>query len=324
MKKIILLCTSLLLVLFLGGCSEKKEEVLIISCLDDSRNGKIQELFSEKFPDYNIQIQYLSSGNAAAKLKTEGSETDCDIILALEVSYLQLNQETLADHSDYDTENFVEDSLPGDNTYLPWERYSGCIAIREDILKEKGLAIPTSYDDLLKPEYQGLISMPNPKASGTGYFFLLDMVTTRGEEEAFEYFDALAKNVLHFTSSGSGPVNDLIQGEVAIGLGMTFQSVSEINKGVAIDVHYFEEGAPYNFSGFAMIEGKETNPVVREVFDYLYSDVVQMDKEFYSPEQIFKDQTNSFPNYPQDIIYADMNWDNAVETKDKLLAKWDH
>jgi len=322
MKKSMLLCLMILFASVLSGCSEKKDEVLIISCLDDTRNGYIQELFSKKFPESDIQIQYLSSGNAAAKLKAEGLDTDCDIILALETSYLQQNAATLANHSDYPTEKFVEQSLPKDQTYLPWERYSGCIAIREDILKEKGLPIPTSYDDLLKPEYKGLISMPNPKASGTGYFFLLNMVNTRGEDKAFEYFEGLSKNILHYTSSGSGPVNDLIQGEVAIGLGMTFQSVGEINKGVDITVHYFKEGAPYSFSGFAMIKGKEANPAVKEVFDYLYTDVVQKDKELFSPEQIFKEHVNTFPNYPQDIPYADMDWSNAIETKNKLLGKW--
>ena len=86
-----------------------------------------------------------------------------------------------------------------------------------DRLEEKNLAVPTSYADLLKPEYKGLVSMPNPKSSGTGYMFLKSLVNAWGEEEAFAYFDQLAENILQFTSSGSGPVNALVQGEAAIG-----------------------------------------------------------------------------------------------------------
>ena len=61
--------------------------------------------------------------------------------------------------------------------------------------------------------YAGVVSMPNPKTSGTGYNFLKSLVNAWGEDAAFDYFDALAENVYQFTSSGSGPVNALVQGE---------------------------------------------------------------------------------------------------------------
>ena len=59
-----------------------------------------------------------------------------------------------------------------------------------------------------------------------------------GEEKGFEYFDELSKNILQYTSSGSGPVNALVQGEVGIGLGMTFQAVNEINKGSNLTIKF--------------------------------------------------------------------------------------
>ena len=55
--------------------------------------------------------------------------------------------------------------------------------------------INLTYEDLLKPEYKGLISMPSPKASGTGYIFLKALVNSMGEDKAFAYFDKLSKNV---------------------------------------------------------------------------------------------------------------------------------
>ena len=82
--------------------------------------------------------------------------------------------------------------------------------------------------------------MPNPKSSGTGYMFLKNLVNTWGEEAAFAYFDELSKNILQFTSSGSGPINALVQEEVAIGLGMTAQAVTQINEGVNLKIVFFE------------------------------------------------------------------------------------
>ncbi len=39
--------------------------------------------------------------------------------------------------------------------------------------RSKGVAIPQSYGDLIKAEYKGLIVMPNPASSGTGFLTVL-------------------------------------------------------------------------------------------------------------------------------------------------------
>ena len=163
--------------------------------------------------------------------------------------------------------------------------------------------------------------MPNPKSSGTGYMFLKSLVNAWGEEEAFEYFDGLAKNILQFTSSGSGPVNALVQGEVAVGLGMTSQAVTAINDGAELEILYFEEGSPSSLYGYAIIEGKQDRQCVKEVFDFFYTTLVDEDKELFFPEKIYKDKTFVVENYPQDIPYADMS-NNTAEEKLRLLEMW--
>ena len=88
----------------------------------------------------------------------------------------QLDAEgVFAELSDFDMSNYVADVIQSDN-YVAECRVGGCIIINTKVLEEKGLAKPASYEDLLKPEYKGLISMPNPKSSGTGYMFLLEEI----------------------------------------------------------------------------------------------------------------------------------------------------
>ena len=165
--------------------------------------------------------------------------------------------------------------------------------------------------------------MPGPKSSGTGYMFLKSLVNAWGEDKAFEYFDGLAENVLQFTDSGSGPVNALVQGEVAVGLGMTAQAVTAINDGANLKILFFEEGSPYSLYGYAIPEGKQTRKAVMDVFNFFYTTLVMEDKELYYPEQVFANQSNNVENYPTDIKYADMN-NNTTEEKSRLLDKWEH
>lgn len=305
----------------MNSCTPK-ETIIIYTSAEDYRVAYMNERLWEEFPEYNIIIEYMPTGNHAAKLLAEGKNTVCDITYDLEYTYLaQLeNEGLLADLSGYDFSVFEEDTVKS-SYYMPEYRNGGAIVINPSVLSAKGLDVPTCYDDLLKPEYKGLISMPNPASSGTGYMFLLAMVNERGEEEAFAYFDRLAENVLQFTSSGSGPVNALIQGEVAIGLGITGTAVKAINDGAELEIIFFEEGSPYALYGLGIVNGKETNPAVKAVFDFLYGTYGYENCEKFFPEPIYRDRTFAVSNYPENIQYCDMNGDTP-QTKAKLLEKW--
>jgi iron(III) transport system substrate-binding protein len=318
----ILMLACLAAPLFAGGGKEDAR-VVIYTSTEDFRTDHIRGLLEGKFPDYEIIIQVLSTGNHAAKIKAEGTSTEADIILNLETGYLESIKDVLADLSSFNMSEFLPELVPSHHKYLPWDKSSGVIAVDRKKLESLGVPVPASYDDLVKPEYKGLLSMPNPKSSATGYMFLISLINLKGEEAAFAYFDKFAENVLQFTSSGSGPVNALLQGEAAIGLGMTITATDAINnRKAAFDMLYFKEGAPYNTSGMGIIKGKETRPVVQEVFNFIIDKVVKDDKTLYCPEAIFRNQVNDIANYPKNIPYADMSGGTDLERKERLLAKW--
>ena len=325
MSKTIKLIVSILLIAamitLLFGCNSK-ETVLIYTSAEDYSIENLQKRLDAQFPEYNIIVEYLPTGNHAAKLSAEGTSTECDIIFNLEYSYLEKLAAggVLADLSEYDRSVYLEDTVVSDN-YIIESRNGGGIIINTQVLAQKGLPVPTSYKDLLKPEYKGLISMPNPKSSGTGYMFLKSLVNAWGEDAAFSYFDSLSENVLQYTSSGSGPVNALVQGEVAIGLGMTSQAALQITAGAPLKIVFFEEGAPYSLYGQSIVKGKETKEAVKRVFDYMVSTYSYENNEKFVPEKIFKDIDCSLPNYPTNITYSDMSNDTIAE-KERLLAKW--
>ena len=304
MKKVLLMVLVVLFCFVITGCGGKvdnktatpkvseSKKVVIFSSAEEYKNDFYSKKLKEKFPDYDIVIEYLSTGNHAAKLKAEGEKTLCDI-------------------------------TKKKKKWMPECRVGGAIILNTEVLKAKGLKAPQSYEDLLKPEYKGLISMPSPKASGTGYIFLKALVNSMGEEKAFAYFDQLSKNVLQFTSSGSGPVNALINKEVAIGLGMTAQGALKKTEGVPLEMVFFKEGSPYTFYTVAMIKGKEKNKAVKDVFDYLNSTVIEGQVQKYYPEKLYKDKDYTIKNMPENIKYADMK-NNTIEEKERLLAKWNY
>ena len=323
MKKLFWLIPALVLMALSVSCRRSAgEEVIIFTSSEDFRIEHLQNRLNEQFPQYNVIISYMTTGSLAAKLMAEGTATDCDIIGELDSAYLEGILENLADLSSFDSSAFLDELVPAHRRYLPFIKSSGCIIVNESFLASRNIPLPASYRDLLRPEYRGVLSMPNPRSSGTGYFFLKNLVNVWGEAAAFEYFDRFAENVLQFTSSGSGPINALIQGEAGIGLGMTFQAVTAINNGMPLRIMFFEEGSPYTVYGMAMIRGKETSQAVREVFDFYVNTLTREDKELFAPEQIFKVQVNNIPNYPQNVRTADMRGIESLPEKERLLDIW--
>ena len=322
MKRMLVCCMLLVLAFCLGGCGQQKETVVVYTSMEDYRVAYLNQRLREEFPDYNVIVEYLPTGNHAARLLAEGKQSECDITHNLEYGYLMKLEEAglLADLSGYDASVFVADAVLS-SRYLPQERNGGAIIVNTQVLAQRGLPEPTSYADLLKPEYKGLISMPSPKASGTGYMFLKALVNAWGEAEALAYFDALTENILQYTSSGSGPLNAVIQGEAAIGLGMTAPAVTQLNAGQPLKLIFFAEGSPYSLYGQGLVSGKEASPAVKAVFDFLVNQFTAENCERYFPEKLYKDKDYAVQNYPQQIPYADMS-NNSLAEKTRLLELW--
>lgn len=322
MKKV--LCALIACAILLVGITTVKNDnsIIIYSSMEQFRNDELQEQLNEKFPELDVYVMYVSTAKSAAKLSIEGTGTDADIVVGLEQAYMTKVEEHMADVSQYSHLEYEEDMVVPSGKYLIWERQAGSIIVNKTILEKENLPMPETYEDLLNPVYKNLVAMPDPKSSGTGFFFLRNLVNEMGEEVAYDYIDKLAVNIKQFTESGSGPVKLLIQGEIAIGLGLTFQAVNEFNNGNDFEIIEPEYGSPYSLTCTSMLEGRQNDPDIVRVFEFIANDYMVYDKMYGSPEKVLKVQENGIENYPENIKYADMTGIEEIEEKERLLAKW--
>lgn len=320
MKKKLLLIVMLFMVMLLTGCGSK-DKVVIYTSMEEERNQKLTEMLKEEFPNLNVVVQHMATGNSAAKIKNEGTKVEADIVIDLETAHMKDVQDNFADLSSVDT-SFYLDGVNTSKNYLTWVKYTMNLIIDNKYFKEHNLTVPKTYEDLLKPEYKNLIAMPDPKTSGTGYGFFLNAVNIMGEEKAIEYFKKLKGNLREYTTSGSGPTNLLKQGEIAIAMGMTAQGVEAINDGYDFSIVELTTGSPYNTTSCGIIKGRESNENVMKVFNWLIKDFGKYDKENYMPDKILKDQKSNMKNYPENLKDANMTGVDSTEVKDKLIEKW--
>ena len=339
MKRLFVLVSLVMAALFITACgggekSDKKaanKPIVIYTASEEERIAYLQDNLKKKFPNQEIVLQSLGTGQLLSKLQAEGKNSSCDIFYDLEVTNAEIilnkNPDMFVDLSKYDL-SIYDKSVTGymsrHKRYAVNGKTCGAFLVNTKVLKDKGIPMPKSFNDLLKPEYKGLVAMPSPKSSGTGYSLYNGIVTTLGESKGMEYFKKLNTNIKEYTTSGSAPVKAVKRGDVALGFGLLWQCVNYANADNNLKVLVLDNKAPYNLFVMGMISGHEINPGVKEVFDYLFNDLNKTQVAKLNPDKIYTKQLpNEIKNYPVGFeeIYSDKIFD--FKYKQSMLDKWE-
>jgi iron(III) transport system substrate-binding protein len=139
----------------------------------------------------------------------------------------------------------------------------------EDWLSEHpGVEAPTSWDDLLRPEFAGQLLVAHPSTSGTSYTALATVLQMRGEEQGWEYLRQYAGQMLQFTKSGAAPAKFVGLGEAAVGIVFSHDIVNQMEEGLPLVLTFAEEGTGYEIGGMAIIKGGKHRDAAEKWFDW--------------------------------------------------------
>ena len=333
-------CFAMLMAGCGGGPAEKKptakdagsgkSRVVIYTAAEDERIAYLQDNLNKKFPDTQIIIQSLGTGQMLSKLQAEGKNTECDIFYDLEVVnaeiILSAVPDLFVDLSKYDF-SIYDASVTGytgrHHKYAVNGKTYGAFLVNNKVLKAKNLPIPATYKDMLKPEYKGLISAPSPKSSGTGYSLYNGMLTILGEKEGMKYFEDLNPNIKEYTTSGSAPSKAAVRGDVAIAFGLLWQCVQAANANKDMLVVIPDKKLPFDLFTMGMITGHDTKGKVKEVFTYLYNELNKPQCAKFNPDKIYVNMPKAeIANYPTGFGEITMKNLFDVKYKQNLLDQW--
>lgn len=329
MKKILsvlLLCC--VLSLCFPACAA--ERVVIYTAAEEERIAFLQQELNARFPETEIVLQSLGTGQLLSRLQAEGRNGDCDIFYDLEVVNAEIilnsDPELFADLSEYDFSIYdpsVTAYTERHRRYAVNGKTAGAFLVNTALLEERGLPVPASYEDMLNPAYAELISMPSPLSSGTGYSYYNGMITLLGPEEGLKYFDDLYPNILEFTTSGSAPAKSAVRGDAAIAYGLLWQCVQYAGENSGLTVVLPPEGLAYDLFVMGMISGHETKPAVKEVFTCLYEELNRPQCARFNPDRIYAEMPPAeIPGYPEDYAEIAMNGLFDFRYKQDLLDQW--
>ena len=148
----------------------------------------------------NVKITFLKSGDAGTALNKAILSKDAplaDLLYGVDNTLLSralasdifesYASPTLADIPD-------EFQLDLKNRALPVDYGDVCINYSKAFFDKNDLSIPTSLDDLKKPEYNGLLVVENPATSSPGLAFLLATIAQYGDPGYIGYWKDLRQN----------------------------------------------------------------------------------------------------------------------------------
>jgi iron(III) transport system substrate-binding protein len=318
----------------LVGCGKQSPganspvHITVYTALEPEEVGVLVPEFEAEHPGIKIDTVRASTGVITARLMAEASNPQADLVWGLAATSL-LNADRIGLLAPYSPKGLDQLSPEFRDKREPphWEGIDGymtAFAVNTIEITKANVPAPQSYADLAKPIYRGMVTMPNPTMSGTGFLTVAGILQIMGEEQGWKYLDQLNQNVAAYTPSGSSPVTLAGTGEHPIGVSFDFRVLEEIKRGTPLEIIFPKEKSGWEMEANALITKPNIKPAAQVFLDWAigpkaFAYYSQHYGILANPE--FLKAPPGFPEHPQDqMIKNNFAW--AAENRDRILAEW--
>ncbi|WP_138207558.1 ABC transporter substrate-binding protein [Haloimpatiens lingqiaonensis] len=339
MKKRRLLCSVLAAVMTVSlfGCGAKKEASNTKEEKKDLKGSKLkvfaaygnkEKIFEQFEKDTGIKVEFMdvSSGEVLSRAKAEKGKAIGDVWFGggLDSFIAAKNEGLLEKYVSPEAENIKDEYRDKDGYWTGVSLVMAGFIVNKDLMKEKNLKIPESWEELAKPEYKGEVLMANPAISGTTYAAISGILQQMGEEKGWEYFKALDKNVPFYAKRGGEPPTKANQGEVGIGIApMSGEFIANTTK-YPIQPVFPKDGVPWTPAPVSIFKGAENLDGAKAFVDWCLSkkgQEVLRDNDPRIPTR--KDVENPEALKPYgDINLIKIDLEKAGKERENIIGTW--
>lgn len=282
MKKILSIVLVVVLVLSLAACSGKDEKedgkrsdlklTVYAGLQEDHALLAVKEF--EKATGVKTEMIRMSGGEIFARIKAEKENPSASVWYGGgALTFMAADNEGLLEP--YKSPNAEDIPAQFKDPEGAWTGiYVGYLGIEgnQKWLEDNGLELPKTWDELLKPEFEGNIVIAHPGSSSTAYNFLATILQIKGEEAGFEYLQQFNGQVRQYTKSGSAPGRMAGMGEAPIAIGFLHDAIKYQKEGYK-DLIFTaaEEGTGYEIGAAAIIKDGPDQEAAQMFIDWCLS-----------------------------------------------------
>ena len=311
-----------------SSSSNDVEQITVYTAVEADQLKRYQWELRKAHPELKVKWVRDSTGVITAKLLAEQKNPQADVVMGLALTSLLVMEKNdlLQPYRPKNVEQLKTDfysqkEIPTWTGMTAWE---SAVCVNTVELAKKKLPIPYTWQDLTKPIYKGLIVMPNPASSGTGYLDVTAWMQIFGEKQAWHYMQALDKNISQYVHSGSKPCKMAAQGEAVIGISFGYPGFKLKSRGAPLEIVYPKEGLGWEMEASAIVKGTKNRSSAEKFMDWTVS---QAANEAYAQNfsmvahQNVHSQNQDFPkNLAQQLVKNDFYW--AAEQRESILKQW--
>jgi thiamine transport system substrate-binding protein len=200
MRKIVILLILGLLVL--GACTPAKTSPQVLTVMTHDSFAISAEVIAAFEQEHNAEVHFISSGDVGTALNRAilaRNNPIADVFYGLDNTFLSraLVEDIFAAYSSpllaEIPDSFKLDPL---NRALPVDYGDVCLNYDIAYFTEQGLEPPHTLEDLLLPEYNGLLVVENPAMSSPGLAFLFTTISYFGEDGYLQFWQGLVNNAV--------------------------------------------------------------------------------------------------------------------------------
>ncbi len=324
--RIILVCLMLGAVLLAGHLALGAEEVVVYSSVDEENAKKLLDAFT-KATGVQVRFTFLSSGPAVARLEAEKGNPRADVWFgAPSENHVAAKEKGLTQpYVSPNAKDLAAKFKDNDGFWTSFYMNPLGLGVNTKVLKDRGAAVPTSWEDLLKPELRNQIQMPSPQTSGTGYNMVAALVQMWGEDRAFAYLKKLHPNVQTYTQSGTAPSKAAAIGQAAIGIQFTPAFLQLADEGYPIQLVFPKDGVGFEAPAISIVKGAPHLEAAKRLVDWFLTveaqNAITDAKTYFFPVHPKAKLSTGLPAFDQiPVTSYDAVW--AGENKKRLVDRW--
>ena len=189
----------LLLTFLLTACGSQSNTLTVMTHDSFAISEAVLAAFQE---EHGIEVQFLQAGDtgtAVNKAALSKEKPLADVFYGVANTFLSraLHEDIFAPYQSPLLEDIPDEfELDPQHRALPVDFGDVCLNYQVSYFDENNLAPPETLEDLLKPEYAGLLVVENPATSSPGLAFLFATIGHFGEEGYLDFWAGLVENDL--------------------------------------------------------------------------------------------------------------------------------
>ena len=257
-------------VLATGALAQSPSRKLVLYTSQPERDAtQTVAAFRKAYPDVEVDVFRSGTTEVMGKLAAEfaAGQPRPDVLLLADAATMEALKKDgrLLPYPQAKIEGIEPSAIDRDRTYFGSKLITTGIAVNTAAKTR-----PTSWADLVKPEYKGQVAMPSPLYSGAAAIMLGTM--SARPDLGWPYFEKL-KAADAVAVRGNGAVLTAIaNGEKSYGVLVDFMAFNAKAKGSPIDFIFPAEGNPAVTEPVAILKTARSQAAARAFVDFILSD----------------------------------------------------